>query len=343
MPYQNWLKLFIIIIFYIFFCYIKGVKPALFVFAAWMSAFFVLSNYWKGQYSFIYDLSCLGRVCMWYSLLHVPILLLFRNSFVTTQFPMHPQTFLYLFYFTQSGGLMNLPRIQGFCWEPSCWNLLLNINLVFTLYFKSSLKNIILSVIAIITVMSTTGLVVMIGVIATYYILNMSKDKNFRTIFLFIMGLVILFPFVHNQIEKKLSTGSGNARMGDFAIATAIACESPLLGADLDNITTNMTAINARINAWTTEYGDYEGYMEQGMTNAFASLIVEWGIVLFFLIVYLLLKTPLFPDKKLRVIFMIALLGVLMGTPISRTGFFYLFVFSTFICKKNIKWENKFQ
>lgn len=334
MPVNKWGVFIGIIIFYLVFCKIKNVQPALFVFAAWVSAFIILSNYWRGQHSFIYDLSRLGRFCMWYSLLHIPIMLFLKSALITTSFNMQPKTFLYLFYFNNGEGFMGMPRIQGFCWEPSCWNLLLNINLVFTLYFKRPLKDLALSIISIVSVFATTGLVVMVGVIAAYYLLNLSRKKALRTIFLFTIVMAILAPFVYGQLQDKLSTGSGNARMGDFAIAAAIAKESPLLGADLDNITTNKIAIKARINAWTTEQGDYEGYMEQGMTNAFASLIVEWGCVLFILIIYLLLKTPLLPDKKLRIVFMVALLGVLMGTPISRTGFFYLFVFSTLVCYK---------
>ena len=248
---------------------------------------------------------------------------------------MQPKTFLYLFYFNHDEGFMEMPRIQGFCWEPSCWNLLLNINLVFTLYFKRPLKDLVLSIISIVTVFATTGLVVMVGVITAYYLLNISRKKALRTIFLFSIVMAMLAPFVYNQLQEKLSTGSGNARMGDFAIAATIAKESPLLGSDLDNITTNMAAVKARENAWTTVQGDYEGYMEQGMTNAFASLIVEWGCVMFILIIYLLFMSPLFPNKKLRIVFMVALLGVLMGSPISRTGFFYLFVFSTLVCCKS--------
>lgn len=337
MPSNKWLIFAGIILFYTFFCFIKGVRPAVFIFAAWSSAFIILANYWNGQNSFVHDLSRLGRFCMYYTLLHIPIILFLKSFIITTNFGMHPKTFLYLFYFNEGEGFMGMPRIQGFCWEPSCWNLLLNINLVFTLYFKRPLKDVVLSIIAIVSIMSTTGLVVMVGVMATYYLLYTDRKKAIKT--LVISGLIILtiVPFVYDQLQNKLSTGSGNARTGDLAIALAIAKDSPILGADIDNITTNVTAIKARINAWTTEQGDYEGYMDQGMVNAFASLIVEWGCILFIVIIYLLLKSPLFSDNKIRIVFMVALLGVLMGTPISRTGFFYLFVFSTLVCQNSTK------
>lgn len=336
MPVKKWLTLLIIIGFYLIFCIFKEIKPTYFLFAAWISAFIILSNYWKGQNSFIKDLSRLGRFCMYYTLLHIPIMLLFKSELITTSFGMHPKTFLYLFYFNNDEGFMGMPRIQGFCWEPSCWNLLLNINLVFTLYFKRPLKDLILSIIAIISIMATTGLVVMLGVIISYYILFLEKKKLLNTIVLGSICIAILTPFVYNELQEKLSTGSGNSRMGDFAIATAIMKKSPFLGADLDNITSDMTAMQARINAWNVDYGDYEGYMDQGMVNSFAALIVEWGICIFLYIIYLSLKCPLFPNNKLRIIFMVALFGVLMGTPIARTGFFYIFPFATLIFNKKI-------
>lgn len=334
MPIGRWWILVGIVVFYCLFCKVKGTDPVLFIFAAWTSAFIVLSAYWKGQNSFILDLSRLGRFCMWYSLLHIPIMLFLKGYLITTSFGMHPKTFLYLFYFNAGEGFMGLPRIQGFCWEPSCWNLLLNINLVFTLYFKRPIKELLLSILAIVSIMATTGLVVMIGVLFVYYILFTTRKKAIRTIFISGLIFIILVPFVYGELQEKLSTGSGNARVGDFAIAAAVLKSSPLLGADLDNISTNRIAIKARINAWTSE-GDYEGYMEQGMVNSFAALIVEWGFVLFVIIIILLMKSPLFNDKKLRIVFLVALLGVLMGTPIARTGFFYMFVFSSLICRNN--------
>ena len=45
-----------------------------------------------------------------------------------------------------------------------------------------------------------------------------------------------------NELTEKINTGSGQSRVGDFAIAAAIMDISPWLGADLDKITTNMSA-----------------------------------------------------------------------------------------------------
>lgn len=82
--------------------------------------------------------------------------------------------------------------------------------------------------------------------------------------------------------------------------------------------------------------------MEQGMVNSFAALFVEWGIPITLLIFYLMFKTPLINDNKLKLLYIVAVLCVLMGSPISRTGFFYMYAFSTFLlAKTNIK-EKKY-
>lgn len=47
------------------------------------------------------------------------------------------------------------------------------------------------------------------------------------------------------------------------------------------------------MNPKTFSKGDYEGYMEQGMVNSFAALVVEWGIPITLLIFVLMFRTLL--------------------------------------------------
>lgn len=334
-PKSYWVKMGTIAALYVLFCIFKGVEVVPYLVVAWMSAAIVLTPYCYGGKNFVEDLRKLTRFCLYYGLCHIPIMLFFHSGLITTDFGMHPKTFLYLFYFNQAEGLWGLNRIQGFCWEPSCWNLLLNLNLVFTLYYKDSLTKILLSILAIVSVMSTTGVVVMAVIIISYFVMMMSlKRKTLVRTFTF-LGLfgIFVMPFILQELENKLNDGSGNARMGDFAIAKIVATQSPLMGADLDNITSNREAMRIRDAAWTVE-GDYEGYMNQGMVNSFAALFVEWGLPITLLLFYLMYKTPLIEERKLKWLFIITILCVLMGTPIARTGFFYLFSLSTILFGK---------
>lgn len=323
-----WIRFIGILAIYFIFCFIKEVSPLPFLITAWFSTFFVLANYITEPSLFIDDFRKFCKLCTYYSLLHIPIMLFLRGALITTNFGMHPKTFLYLFYFTSSG-----ERIQGFCWEPSCWNLLVNFNLVFSLYFKEGIKKNILSILAVGSIMSTTGLVVMGMIIFIYYLINLKPSRLIGTCTVIVVMVTLLLPFISNELIEKINSGSGQSRVGDFAIATAIMDYSPWLGADLDNITTNMIAMKARSESWDVS-GDYSGYMDQGMVNSFASLFVEWGIPMALLILVGLFSTPLLKEKKLKVLFFVTLVGVIIGTPITRTGFFYLFPFSCLLISK---------
>lgn len=331
-PLSYWVKMVSLVLLYFLFCIVKGIAVVPFLIIAWLSSAVVLTRYMQEK-NFIGDMRKLTRFCMYYSLLHVPIMLLFGQFIMNTNLGMHPKTFCFLFWFNQGEGILGFNRIQGFCWEPSCWNTLLDLNLVFALYYKEKRSIQILSILAIVTIMSTTGIAVMGIILVAYFLLSLQRKQFLKTVFISGIVFAILAPFVYAELEKKLSDGSGNARMGDFAIAGAVMLQSPIWGADLDNITQNMAAVAAREDAWTSQ-GDFEGYMEQGMVNSFAALFVEWGLPITLLIFFAMYKTPLIEESKLKLLFVVTILSVLMGTPIARTGFFYLFSLSTLLLSR---------
>lgn len=332
-----WGKMVGVVLSYYLFSLVKGVSVEPFLIVAWASSAVVLTPYYLRQANFVMVMKRFTRFCMYYCLCHIPIMILFKNNLITTSFGMNPRTFLYLFYFNgaDGGGFAGMPRIQGFCWEPSCWNLLLDLNLAFALYFKEKRSVIIASIFAIVSIMSTTGLMVMAIIVALYYISNIKLKKAVQTSVVLALFAVIVGPIIYNNVSKKLESGSGNARVGDFAIATAVLKEHPLVGIDTENLTKNMLVMNAREAAWTST-GDKQGYMEQGMVNSFAALFCEWGAPITLVIFALMFKSPLIEDKKLKLLYMVAVLCVLMGSPISKTGFFYMYAFSTFLFKKQL-------
>ena len=340
-PLKYWMKVFTIVLLYFIFCYIKEVDYVPFLIVAWLSSAVVLTRYRVKTQNFIDDMRKLTRFCMYYSLLHIPVMLIFNSMIITTNFNMTPKTFLYLFWFNVEEGIFGINRIQGFCWEPSCWNLLLDFNLVFSLFYKEKFSTIILSILAIISITSTTGIVVMGIILCSYFILSLNKKNLIKSILTFSILYVVLAPFIYNELQDKVNSTSGSTRVGDFAIAAAIIKESPLLGADLDNITKNIHAIKARQEIWGIQGGDFEGYMENNMVNSFAALFVEWGFPITLIIFIAMYNTPLVENKKLRFLLLITLLSVLMGTPIARTGFFYLFSFSTLLIHKELYFKTK--
>ena len=332
-PLSYWCKVGLVAIGYFLFSVIKGVSIRPFLIAAWLSAAVVLTPYYLRQADFVHVMRRFTRFCMYYCLCNIPIMLFLKGALITTSFGMNPKTFLYLFYFNGVEGFAGMNRIQGFCWEPSCWNILLDLNLVFALYYREKRSIVIASVIAIVSIMSTTGLMVMLIVFVVYYLINIRARNFIRVAFSLTLFALITGPIIYSNVTEKLDTGSGNARVGDFAIAATVMKHHPWLGIDYDNLTKNMLVLKARDEAWTSQ-GDYEGYMEQPMVNSFAALIVEWGIPITLLIFVLMFRTPLIENKQLRFLYLIAILCVLMGTPIARTGFFYMYALSSILLYK---------
>ena len=340
-PNSYWIKVIGIIFFYVAFCYFKGVTPAMWLCVAWVSAAICISPYCcDDSLSFVDDMRKMVKFCMYYDLMHIPVMIFAKDMLLTTSFGMHPKTFLYLFYFNYQEGFLGLNRIQGFCWEPSCWNLLLNLNLVFALYFRESKKIIALSVLSILVTMSTTGFVTMCVCFFVYYVSQIRMKNILSSIPIIVIFVALVFPIVWSDFSDKIELGSGQARFGDFAIASAVLAEHPLLGEDVDNITQNSVAMTARHKIWTSK-GDYKGYMEQGMVNSFAALLVEWGICLFLVILWMTFNSPLIPEKKLRLMVVVTLFCILMGAPIARTGLFYMFPISYLLFSRKNKLLNQ--
>lgn len=332
-PIIYWIKTSIILFFYLVFNLLKGAQIQGWMLIAMLSASVVLTRYFVNLSSFAEDLRRLAKFSMYYDLFHIPVMLFLDDYIIDTAMPMEPKTFLGVLWYNKVISEWGLYRIQGFCWEPSCWNLLLNINLLYALRRKENGLYILLSIIAVLSTLSTTGMVTMVIIIALSYLFMLKRENVYKVLLAGGFILMLVGPFVYDEFKDKMETGSGQTRGGDFAIAAVVLYNNPWFGEDIDNITNVSYAMNARSEYWTSK-GDYEGYMNQGFVNSFAGLVVEWGAPTFIILLILFFRTPLFLDFKIKILFFITMLLVLMGTPIARTGFFYMFPFSTLLLNK---------
>ena len=330
-----WTKTISLFLFYFFFNYIKGIEPPVFIYAAWMSAIVVLARYIDSSCSFIDDLRKLSRFCMWYHLLHVPFIL-FAKSFPVVETGMTYYSLFFLWYMPSDEGLC---RICGFAWEPSCWNIFLDFNLIFTLYYKESKWMFFISIFALLVTDSTTAFVVMVFILCGYYFLMTEKRTIVRNLFFGTTLLFFLVPFVLENFNNKMNTGSGQARGGDFVVAKAVLERNPLLGTDLANVSKLSYVILERDRYWTAGT-DGNRDMVAGITNGFAGLFVEWGGLFGLMFIFLPLFSNLIVEKKLRFFICCAFYLVLMGTPIARTGFFFMFPFSYIFINKYARNKN---
>lgn len=327
LPIKCWYMLVLMAAFYTVFSYVKDLQPQVFYYAAWLSAFCVLSNYWIRSDRLIKDLYVFTKYCVYYSIAHLFVLLVFNRFLIVTNFSMRPSTIFYIFYYNVREGILGVPRIQGFCWEPSCWNCLLNLNVALTLAMRKPWKELVLPIISILSVFSTTGFATLLIIIGTYFFsFNRNVSRTYKIIA--VLLAIIVFPVAQKDISDKLKDGSGATRIGDFYVASYIIKQSPFLGDDIDNITTNLNAMREKERNWGIN-DDVDRYSEVGMTNAFAGLFVEYGLIIPVLLFYFFYISPLLRNKETAILVVACILSVLMGTPIARTGFFYMFPFST--------------
>ena len=335
LPIYCWCMLVFIAALYTLFSYIKGLQPQEFYYAAWLSAFCVLSNYWIRSDWLTVDLYVFTKFCFYYNIAHLLALLFFNSLLIVTDFGMRPSTILYIFYYNVREGILGIPRIQGFCWEPSCWNSLLNLNVALTLSMRKPWKELILPIISIVSVFSTTGFATLLIIIGTYFLVyNRKVSWTYKIII--VLFAAIVFPIAQKDLSDKLKEGSGATRLGDFYVASYIIKQSPFLGDDIDNITKNLNAMKEKEKNWGIN-DNVDRFSEVGMTNAFAGLFVEYGLIIPVLLFWLFYVSPIFPNRGTAILVEVCVLVVLMGTPIARTGFFYMFPFSTLILFKKRK------
>lgn len=311
------------------FFYIKGMTLELWIIRAWVTGAFICCIYRNRINDFAKNFSKLAYYSAVYTLLHIPVYLLFG----VYPFKAGLHTF-FLFWYNTADTFLGIPRIQGFAWEPSCWSYILIINLIFCLYKKENKKKLIVALLAILFCNSTTVLMSTAVILAVHSYFIVKKNK--LVIPLIVLIGILVFPFFQGKLNGKLSSGSGLARLSDFYILADVIKTSPILGADAYNVSNSSLAYNARVIALIdsglneSEVGAKSYYGEE-MVNDFAALLVEWGVILGPLILYLYLLTPLLKGLELKVLVLAGTIAVLTGTPITRTPIFFLFPISVLI------------
>lgn len=309
-----------------------------------MIALVCLSNYYnKPPELFKEDFSKLLKIFMYYHLIGV-LLINFNFLFTTITFGYSEyKTFLGLFWYNTVGGpsFFNELRFTGIVWEVGIWQFFLNTNLIFAFYYRKNLNYILLSIISVITAFSTTGLI-LLGIILLYSLLLTNRLKLAHILFLLILG-IFAFPYIQNNVEDKLygkHLGSGTTRFADIYTGMLVIKNNPILGSDVDNATAtgNYEAYKIKKDLWTGNFtdGSFDAYLTVKNSNGSLRFIIDWGLPFSLFLIFRTLRSNLFGDKKLMFFFFLMLLISMASEAISRTGFFYFFILSGLIFKKNI-------
>ena len=321
---------------------LKGVLIPWYVPVSMMIALVCLSNYYnKPPKWFIEDFSKLLKIFMYYHLLGVlliPLNFLFTSTFLGYS---EYKTFLGLFWYNTKGGpsFFNGLRFTGIVWEVGIWQFFLNANLIFAFYFKKNLKYIFLSILAVITAFSTTGLILLV-VVLLYSLILTNKIKFTHFLFIFVIG-IFAFPFMKDNIVDKFTgknAGSGLTRIADIYSGILLIKNNPVLGSDVDNATAsdNYEAYKIKKDLWNGNFTDgaFDGYITVKNSNGIMRFMIDWGLPFSLFLIFKALRSNIFVDKKLMIFFILMLLISMFSEAISRTGFFYFFILSGLIIKK---------
>ncbi|MDG1916773.1 MAG: hypothetical protein P8I29_03050 [Flavobacteriales bacterium] len=218
-------------------------------------------------------------------------------------------------------------RNQGIFWEPGVLQIFLNL-LLFIISFVKKKRGLIfwLTVLAIFTTFSTTGLVVMFILLLISFGADIRKNILFLPISVLLIALVY-FVTAANISDKLHGEGqySFQARFFDLVQPLYMVYENPLTGVGLDDEqfmnTRQKTNFSLNLQAL-----DFSNVNDKGSTNSIMFFLAAAGIP-FTLMLLLMLYHQAFILEK-RNLFFIFIIISLMTEPIMLRPFFLTFVIS---------------
>ena len=315
---------------------LKGAEVPYFVGIVMLNALLVLSRYVYSIPNFYHDFSRVLRWFMIFSLCSFPVML-FASPFLTEVVLGYSQYFTlgYIFWFSPVGGpdIFSNLRMTGMAWEPGIWQMLLNINLLFALYQRRSAAEIFASVVATFSTFSTTGILVTAAVLCLYFF-YLSQRLNIKYIVTFGMLIFLLSPWIAENFAAKLSgqhMGSGATRLADFFTGAYVLGQNPIFGADkaIANASNNDVLVPIKTFFWRGNFTDgaYEAYLSVPNSNGYMIFFMDWGLPLGLFFMMKFLTRQVLPSRKLQVAMFAVILISMSAEAISRTSFFYFFIF----------------
>ena len=279
------------------------------------------------------------RLILYYSICNFLFYLIVKNNLFPITFNTDKvlHTFNYLFFYNPERSAFNIlgldfVRNQGWFWEPGINQIYLNILLYLEgLVFKRNKWIILLTVFAIFTTYSTTGIIIMMIILLFIFISSMKK----RPILIFLaISVAIPFYFIaKSNIEEKLETSSFQKRYFDLVQTISITKDYPLTGIGLDDTYFSEFRSNHFINdnflnsfEESTNLEMKAKSTDKGSSNSVTYLILSMGVPISFFLFYCLFKQTLFRHKK--GIFMTVVLISVFSEPLLLRPFFLILIVS---------------
>ena len=279
------------------------------------------------------------RLILYYSICNFLFYLIVKNNLFPITFNTDKvlHTFNYLFFYNPERSAFNIlslefVRNQGWFWEPGINQIYLNILLYLEgLVFKRNKWIILLTVFAIFTTYSTTGIIIMMIILLFIFISSMKK----RPILIFLaISVAIPFYFIaKSNIEEKLETSSFQKRYFDLVQTISITKDYPLTGIGLDDTYFRESRSNHFINdnflnsfEESTNLEMKAKSTDKGSSNSITYLMVAMGIPISSFLIYCLLNQVLFRHKK--GVFMTIIFISVFSEPLLLRPFFLILIVS---------------
>lgn len=234
------------------------------------------------------------------------------------------KTFLYVFNYMPSADSL-FQRNQGMFWEPGVFQLVLNLHLYNILIErKMPLKKILIPAFLIISTLSTTGLIIMVIILAYWFFFIRMKRLSIGVIILGIVLGGLLLPFVYDNVTSKTDStnGSAAARTFDFLMGVEVIKSEPIFGIGM-----NPDEYLKRTTVQDLKYFETQRVdVNRGNTNSFIKVAIMYGIPVALFFCISLYKQNIF--EKRRMAFLIFLFA-LMSEPLFGMVFLFLICFSS--------------
>jgi len=317
--------------------YIKYVFHLLNVTSCVFIATHFISN--RDSSYFLHRMKWILRVILYYSICNFIFYIFINNSLSQIIYNTDKvlYTFNHIFFYNPEKSAFNIlglefVRNQGWFWEPGINQIYLNILLYLEGFvFKRNKWIILLTVFAIFTTYSTTGIIIMM--IVLFFIFKSSIQQKPILIFL---AIIMLFPFyfiMKSNIEEKLETSSFQKRYFDLIQTISITKDYPLTGIGLDDtyfseFRSNHFINNNFLNSFeeSTNLELRAKSTDKGSSNSITYLMVAMGIPISFFLIYCLFKQLLFRHKK--GIFMMIIFMSVFSEPLLLRPFFLILIVS---------------
>lgn len=221
-----------------------------------------------------------------------------------------------------------LPRPDGFFFEPGVFQIYLNLYLYLALFVFRKPQHAALAIVAVLCAQSTTGLLVMLLMLAYAALRELRAVSLRRKLAVTALALILAAPLLGvtvNNLESKTegeNRGSAWAREYDLLTGVGVIGAHPLIG------------IGFNYSDYYREAQQYsfadtalsEDHLEQrGNSNGLVTLFYSLGIPLGLLFLAGLYRQRLFPH---RLLFGTCMMLCLFGEALALSPFFLFLIFS---------------